>query len=345
MDISGKSRVKWIDLAKAAAILAVLTDHLFKTLYFRQDIWYGTFFSVSLFVLVLGVTSYLSLHSLNGRVTQWICKRSTAILGPYLLATAIYTLYYYRRLDLEIYLDKVIHFNASGPFYYVLLYLQMIIVAPLLCQIFVLATRKRYALLVEAAGLILVLAFSYCSMRYTNILSVYGAGKLFGGTYLVLFYLGMWFAKYLEKINLKHWMIAVLLMVGLLGAVLSWQFMINNNFALDRIVFPNGGINPPFISIIVYTLFVGMVIFALGNIQTKVLEVVSRLGKHTLHIFLWHFLIKELLDMIYLNAAGTVLEQRLIKMILYFVCMIAIPLCIEFVLRRIFAWVKKIYMN
>lgn len=52
---TNEERTKWIDVAKAIAIMAVMTDHMYYTLYSSQSIVYATYFSVSLFILVMGL--------------------------------------------------------------------------------------------------------------------------------------------------------------------------------------------------------------------------------------------------------------------------------------------------
>lgn len=59
--------IKWIDCAKCLAILAVMTDHTNGILYTNQDIAYASYFSVSLFIIIAGMMSFLSneRHNLN----------------------------------------------------------------------------------------------------------------------------------------------------------------------------------------------------------------------------------------------------------------------------------------
>lgn len=55
-----KKQIEWINGAKFVAILAVLVDHTYGILYNNPDIAKATYFSVALFVLLSGMTSYLS---------------------------------------------------------------------------------------------------------------------------------------------------------------------------------------------------------------------------------------------------------------------------------------------
>lgn len=60
-EISDNRRIYWVDIAKFLAILAVMTDHTNGVLYSSHYIAYMSYFSVSLFILMMGVTSVCSL--------------------------------------------------------------------------------------------------------------------------------------------------------------------------------------------------------------------------------------------------------------------------------------------
>lgn len=54
------NRIKWIDCAKAVAIIAVVLDHCNGLLYTNALIAQSSYFSVSLFVLLSGMSANLS---------------------------------------------------------------------------------------------------------------------------------------------------------------------------------------------------------------------------------------------------------------------------------------------
>ena len=114
---NGTGKVPWIDMAKFVAIVAVMVDHTNGILYHRSSIALASYFSVSLFILLMGITSF------------WSFERN---FGNLKLATAVYQVTAYRSFDFLTYLMAVIHFNASGPFYFVLLYIQLLLAAPVL---------------------------------------------------------------------------------------------------------------------------------------------------------------------------------------------------------------------
>lgn len=55
-----KSQIAWLNGAKFVAILAVMVDHTNGVLYSNWSIAYASYFSVSLFIILAGMTSYFS---------------------------------------------------------------------------------------------------------------------------------------------------------------------------------------------------------------------------------------------------------------------------------------------
>lgn len=53
-------QILWLNCSKTVAVLAVLVDHTNGVLYTNQDIAYASYFSVSLFIIISGLTSYFS---------------------------------------------------------------------------------------------------------------------------------------------------------------------------------------------------------------------------------------------------------------------------------------------
>ncbi len=129
---NGTGKVPWIDMAKFVAIVAAMVDHTNGILYHRGSIALASYFSVSLFILLMGITSYWSFERNFGNLKKKVLSGILRIGGAYLLATAVYQVTAYRSFDFLTYLAAVIHFNASGPFYFVLLYIQLLLAAPVL---------------------------------------------------------------------------------------------------------------------------------------------------------------------------------------------------------------------
>ena len=329
-------RVVWIDFAKFAAIIAVMVDHSWNILYDESFISFLSFYSVSLFIILMGVTSYKSCE----RKKYLVSNKLLGIIKPYLIASFIYDVFIHSTFNFERYVSSLIRFNGSEPFYFILLYIQLVFVCPVYYSWFQYSTKKRYPYLIELAALIVVIIISWWTTSYTNILSVYGGGgKLLGGTYLILLYIGMWFAKYYERKQLsKKQSIALLVVSFIFTAICAWILAVDG-FSYDKYLPLGSSLNPPGVSLIVYAIFVFLFCYSLGTVMNfyensvlaKVYNKISLLGRHTLYIFLYHRLF---LDEIFpfFKENGISIHPRFLKRALYFPLIIAGCIAIEHVL-------------
>lgn len=140
---------RWVDIAKLVAILAVLTDHVHIILYAPLGIKYATYFSVPLFILLMGVTSFWSFEHATeplGKKSAW---RMIHIIISYAVAVFVCYIIEFREFSWIEYKNYVLHFNISGPYYYILLYLQLLAVAPLVFHFLKQAKQSRHPHIVE----------------------------------------------------------------------------------------------------------------------------------------------------------------------------------------------------
>lgn len=98
---------------------------------------------------------------------------------------------------------------------------------------------------------VLVVIVSWVTTNFTNILSIYGGGgKLFGGTFLILLYIGMLVAKYDDGICLiNKWHIVGSFISFNAMALMWWRFIYSNQLAIDSKLPFGKGYNPPSISL------------------------------------------------------------------------------------------------
>ena len=243
------------------------------------------------------------------------------------MATFIYSVFADKYFDFAIYVKRVICFNANGPFYYVLLYLQLLLIVPIIFYFLQNTGNKKYSIGIEILGLVIVLVIAGLTTNYTNILSVTGGGgKLFGGTYLCLLYIGMMFGKYCDRISLQKASVIVLFAVSLIVTMLWWNFISVDKLRIDARVPFGAGFNPPSISLGIYAILVACTIYLFEKLlinSDKLLMLfakISILGKHTLYVFLYHRLF---LDYIFPQIPMiTAIENIWFKRIIYFVGMV-----------------------
>lgn len=123
---------RWINIAKCVAILAVITDHVNGVLYTNSKFAYASYFSVSLFVLLMGVTTYWSFKRSQNEIYKKVVKKVWSILVSYSAAVFIYYAVAFHSFSWIEYKNYWINFNISGPHYYVLLYIQLVLVSPMI---------------------------------------------------------------------------------------------------------------------------------------------------------------------------------------------------------------------
>lgn len=117
-----QKRIEWIDCAKLVAIVAVAVDHCNGFLYTKPVIATASFYSVSLFVLLAGISLWIAYE--KGREVSFASQfqRVKKILIAYAVATFIGTCMVYRRFDLITYLGHLINFDIQAPYYYLVFF-------------------------------------------------------------------------------------------------------------------------------------------------------------------------------------------------------------------------------
>ncbi len=320
-----KVRIQWINCAKFVAILAVLVDHSYSVLYTNRDIAWASYFSVSLFIMISGMTSYISNQTrINEKWYQTFWRSSSKILYAYLIASFICLVMKTHSFNLKDYCVGVLKFNIQGPFYFVALYLQLMLINRTLFNLISKSNLKKNLFV---GGCILVIAT--ITTRYTNIFDIYGGGgKLFGGTYLFCYYIGMILIKYNVFTDNRKKSISFAI-TGILGYLAWWNFVRIDQLGIDSKLPFGRGMNPPSISLVIMALTVlcaayGIcMIFQMLNVK-RIVNAVSWLGTHTLYIFLYH---RAFLDVL---SNRVVLDNSILKCVIYFGAMIFGPVLIEY---------------
>ena len=337
-----KSRVYWVDFAKFMAILGVMTDHCRGILYTSDSVQYLSFYSVSVFIIMMGITTYWSYRNYDGNNIDKVKLKLIRIFRPYLVATFIYCCL---RLSFEFdtFINRLVHFNASGPLYYVFLYIQLLIIAPVLIRII----PKNVCVwgLQELLFLVIIIFVSWIATNYTNIMNIYGGGgKLLGGTYLILLYIGMLMGKYIPKVNMNKIYDFIFFVVIIMLTVLCAYFIAGDKLHFDRF-FPFGeGKNPPGVSLMVYSIFITVAVYFIWRLilnyklVSRVFSAVSKIGKHTLYIFLYHSLIRDLI--IYSHV---VIDNIWLKRLIFIGLMIIGSIILELLFKCVYTFLLRCY--
>lgn len=340
-------KLKWIDGAKFIAILAVMIDHTTGILYHNEKIRLMSFFSVSLFILLSGITSWENDKGKGGSPFEEYFLSIKKIMYAYFIATFFYQIIDHKFFDLNQYIYYIIHFNASGPFYFVLLYLQLMLFRRPFKTILKAIKKNAQGVYLEGIILMFIIGISCLTTAYSNVLGVYGGGgKLFGGTYLILFYTGMLFAKHhvLEETSERSGLLCRFLGGG--GGFL-WILWISMSFkavdSVEMFIATGRAMNPPGLIIMISACLMMLFTYGLFGMLDRInlswltgaLEVVYWLGRHTLYMFLYH---RFFLD--YFLIPYVMIDNIWLKRIVYLIVMIGGSMLIEKAVTRFTLVVK-----
>ena len=175
--------------------------------------------------------------------------------------------------------------------YYLVFYLELVLVAPLLVRLY---SGKREQIQILAISIILSLVFE--RYTYLNIFEL-GSKYLFGGSYFFLFNLGIYIffhLKWLKRLSVK--IVTVFISIGMLGYIMykEWYLVWWSN--------------PPSVKLIIYTIVVFLLCYnfitlmqlltEIGKVKRCVkilMELVCIIGRNSLYIYLWHMMLVDVL--------------------------------------------------
>ena len=351
MGKAASTRIKWIDTAKFIAIIAVLTDHLSMPLQFSRQIQTSSYFSVSLFILLTGFTTFLSFSNTTSQLTNAVKKRIINILLPYTLATFIIHCFIHCGFDLAIFVQQWYLFNTSSPHYFVLLYVLLMLISPILFNL-IKYIRNRIPNISQPiahiVALLIIIFISRFTNAHTNIANIYGI-RLLGGSYLICLYLGMLFAAYYDEFlvliqNRKSSCILFFL------SSFTLYFMITKLFH-EEYIFDScnplcSNVNPPGLTIITTSIVIMFEICLIDSfcehINNRALNVIrvpfSYVGKHTLYIFLYHMF---LFEFFLVKTIPDTLPKPIVP--IYYVILIVVPILIQIICNYLGKLVSRCY--
>ena len=279
-NISKPKNYLWLDLLKGIAMIAVVVDHLFSY-YQNLTIQYHTGFHVSLFILIAGFTSAISIQNRGGVVDfSYICQRIKKVFIPYLIATLVYCLYF-GYFDLATIFKKIYTFSVAGPLYFVFFYIQLISISYLLFKIINHQKSKFFDIPLIIIFYLLALLFN----KYKIINSFYGgSGVLFGGSFFFLFILGIFAKKYEQIFENKKINLGLLFSSLILLSVYEFFDLISKSWS-----------NPANNWLLGYTLIVLSLVVSVYQLFLKkfpnFLKPITIVGKNSLSVFLYHTLV------------------------------------------------------
>lgn len=294
----------WIDILKGIAIFAVVLDHAFYLFpeYRNTVIWQHTYFSIPWFVFLSGAANTFSAVKKRWRfpgtyITFWR-KRVGGIVIPYILASAVAFIFLnYPHIDTGKLIREILYFSTQPPFYFINLILQLYFLYPLIYSLTDQANK------IWQRGMLVIFIF----ILSFKIFLVSGppwpfspTGAIFGGRLLFVFFLGMIIVKW------KFWE-SKLMKIGAIITFIAYELFLiisNGNF-LETINFHSVAWSVSLLWVAYW--LVGFLARHLGFPRSrhplffcyrktyKIIDLLAYLGRHSLFIYLFHFLILTLL--------------------------------------------------
>lgn len=310
-------------------MIAVILNHSEGLIYpANSSIIMHSIYSVSLFIFVAGITSAISISSKSKIDARYILKRLNSIIIPYFFATLVYHIINNNyRFDLTLFRQQIFEFSASGAFYFVAFFIQLVIISTVLYSLF-----KINGSILKQIFILLVIYFiaSKYLNNFTSIGSIpLGGGKLLGGSYLFSFSLGMFF-------YMRRTLIAGKVAIGCLILSAISIFVIEYKSLLHL-----AWSNPPNKFALVYAFTIFGIIYSCYavysdyfskykmNYLKKLLNIVNYIGKNSLYIFLYHLLFLSLgqkYNLITLIFKHRLDSLTLINSLWYIFCAIVPPI-------------------
>ncbi len=173
-------------------------------------------------------------------------------------------------------------------------------------------------------------------------------GKLLGGSYLILFVLGMIFQKYSVLDQRSRWInISLILLCGAFLLTFAREECRTGYAFAAKLPF-GGSINPPNISQMLIALTLLVLCAACYNLAADikvplffpVCSVMEYLGKHSLYIFLYHWFFVTSINAFLLNI-GLVVSNTWMSNVLNVCLGILMPLLWEHILK----YLKKVFLQ
>ena len=227
--------VNWINVAKTCAMGGVLIEHVNGIFYSDQKIYRSTWYCVALFVFLTG---YGIMESWERNQKIFVKKRLLKISAAYLIATIFYILLKDGFLDFGELIYYLLHFNASGPFYYVWVYMQLIMISPILVCVILWVNKGKSNFARHILVLLSIMCICFYTSNYTKISDIpCGGGYFLGGPWLFLWYLGMAFQSRLytyirkEPSKIIFWLSLLLLILWeYIFVVKNWAYQFPSIF-------------------------------------------------------------------------------------------------------------------
>ena len=298
--------------------------------YSNQLIAQASYFSVSLFIILSGI-SICYRDNVQEVTFKHQVSKIKALLLQYAVATFLVLIGTAHFFDLKVYVQHLLNFSIQGPYYFLLFFIQLLAVAPILLRWCKFCGRYRIKNILHIVTLAGLGFISSIFIRFTYILPVHGGGQfLLGGTYLILYYLGMMLASsgIFSKLMRKR---ILVFLCSFIAWIFWWLMSSYKKLPFDKYMEPywGSGFNPPSVQFMIFAVITLFLFFSLFSAMEEwtwkpikwIVDFFSKVGKNTLYIFMGHLLVRD----ITISCIPVTIESHWLLRESIFILMIIIP--------------------
>lgn len=272
-------------------------------------------------------------------------KKVGLLFGQYAVACFLIVMAYQKFFDFNTYITALLSFNLQGPFYFFVFFFQLLLIAPVLVTWCRYCDAGKWRYLFHVLTVLFLFCFSSVSIRYTYILPVHGGGKyLLGGTYIVLFYIGIVLGQY--GVLSKHQDHCICAFAGSLLAWVVCVLSIDGGAMIDRLFEPylGDGFNPPGIQYIIFTiisfmmfrsLFLFLEYHKILKICSEAVKLFSLIGRNSLYVFMYHLTVRDWIMNLITPDTASVWVYRLLIFIPMLLIAVLVPSGIDLIKSNI----------
>lgn len=332
--MTGRKYSHWIDFLKGIAMLAVLTDHAH---FIHGNILLASHcvFSIPMFFLVSGFTMSTSLGNAKTVDSKYVMRRLLRILVPYAIGTICYQIFIdHYVFDLKRSITYLLNFNADDVMYFVLVYIQFVIIAPFVYRI----VNRHRSIIYDLFILLVFYLVSILCYERTIMVSVLAGRYLFGATFLTTFCMGFILYKWHPRVEGKLSLNLALLVLSI--AIISAMQL--NDHSWIR----SGLVSPPNKFTLAYFFAVFSLLYSLRNIIVRfnvpaylmsLTYPIRLIGVMSLYIFIYHKLVYLTIlryEKYFLPLDKSSLFYNEFRVVLYLSLGIILPILIGFAFTR-----------
>lgn len=291
-----------------------------------------------------GITSYLSSERHEQEsIRVELLRKGKSILIPYAVATCIYQLIIEKRIELMTLLGHLVKFDITAPFYFVVFYVQLLIISPYLYRLINRWGGEKRKLM-HCLMLALSVVISLFCIKRTFVLDVWGGGKyILGGSYFIVYFLGELSAHYGWPLQNRKSLSKLLMSLVVVCMCVIWlaKYEFDVDFWLGE---PFGqGLNPPGITLMIYGGgIVAFLYYLFSYIEVSDNKMLIRfymflccIGHYSLYIFLYHRLVLDY----FLICID--IPNIWIKRVIYVICMLGIPITLKIAVNKMNNFLNK----